>query len=120
MKSDNKLIEMLCDSLDEFALKGKLTAADVDMVSKLATAKEKLLRAEQIEEEKAYSNSAYMRNDHAMYPDRTMYADSSYGRHYVRGHYSRSSMRDKIADMMESGDLTQSQRVAMQRIMDEM
>lgn len=91
MKStDEKLMRMICNAIDEIANKNQLSAADLEMVHKLVVSKEKLLRCEEIEGDMGYSQDggwraegSYSRNGYDM--------DNSYargGRHYVRGHYS--------------------------------
>jgi len=126
------LKEMICRELDEIAGKGELSAGDVDMVYKLIVAKEKLLRAEEIEGNLGYSNGngdwtasgSYGRGN--MNYSGNSYGGSSYrdsyGRHYVRGHYSRDdgSMREKLAEIMDSGELNSSQRQVLQKLMNEM
>lgn len=86
----DNLKEMICRELEMISEKGELSAGDLDMVYKLAVAKEKLLKAETLEEELGYSGygGPYYRDD-GMRDGRGDMGGDSYGRHYVRGHYSR-------------------------------
>lgn len=102
-KMMNKLKDVICRELEEISEKPTLSAGDIDIVYKLAVAKEKLLKAETLEEEEAgYSGygggyAGRMYRDNGMSGD-GMQGDSmrgdSYGRHYVRGHYSRDDSYD--------------------------
>ena len=139
------LKNMICRELDEIAQKGELSAGDLDTVYKLVVSKEKLLRAEEIEEgmEGGYSNGmdysngdwraegSYSRDGRSRrgysrdnYSRDNSYRNGYHGRskHYVRGHYSYDDgdMRSKMAEIMESGNLSQDQRMTIQRMMDEM
>lgn len=133
MKDSMEMIkQMLCKELDELAEKGEMSAGDLDAVYKLIVAKEKLLRIEELEDELGYSEdgdwraegtyargSSYTR-DGGM---RGSYArGNSYARRDSRGRYSRDaeSMKEKMMDVLRSGDFTSSQRASIQRIIDEM
>ena len=132
-KAMDDLKEMICRELEEIAEKGQLSAGDVDTVFKLVVSKEKILRAEEIEEGMGYSNAGnwnasgtYGRGGYSKSDGMGMDADS-YGRHYVRGHYSRSRggrysmaegrgmMADQIRDMMEDETLTASDKAVLKR-----
>lgn len=125
------LKEMICKELDEIAEKGELSAGDLDTIYKLIISKEKLLRIEEIEGDMGYSEDGDWRAE-GSYNRGSSYRDSSYrsmrgnsyanrGKHYVRGHYSYADdIKSRLREMMESGELTASQRNAMQRAMDEM
>lgn len=106
MKSKEKLIDMLCRELDEISEKGQLSANDLDTVYKLAVAKEKLLRADELEEEMGYSQDGGWRaegtyGNHNSYDMNRGNSYASRGMHYVRGHYSRDEGIDMIANRMD-------------------
>ena len=92
-RSMDMLKDMLCRELEEIAEKGELSAGDLDAVYKLAVAKEKLMKAEMLEEEMGYSNADGMYSRYDGMRGDSMRGDS-YGRHYVRGHYSRADRYD--------------------------
>lgn len=97
-RSMEMLKDMICRELEEIAEKGTLSAGNLDEVYKLTVAKEKILKAEMLEEDLGYSNNdgAYSRYDGMR--GESMRGDGmrgdSYGRHYVRGHYSRNDRYD--------------------------
>lgn len=97
-RSMDMLKDMLCRELEEIAEKGELSAGDLDAVYKLAVAKEKLMKAEMLEEEMGYSNDDGMYSRHDGMRGDSMRGDGmrgdSYGRHYFRGHYSRNDRYD--------------------------
>ena len=114
------LKDMICRELDEIAEKGELSAGDLETVYKLIISKEKLLRIEEIEDDLGYSEAGGWRAA-GTYGD-----GNSYGRHYVRGHYSRRNsyangrdeLRDRMSEMMQDQSLSGEDRNALRRAMD--
>ena len=116
------LKRMICTELEEIAQKGEMSAGDLDTVYKLIVSKEKLLRIDELEDKLGYSEDGrrwrYSRDGE---PDR----GSSYGRHYVRGHYSRdgrysrdegkAQLAEQIRDMVDGSDLNQNQKNALRK-----
>lgn len=125
MGATEDLKRMICAELEEIAQKGEMSAGDLDAVYKLIVSKEKLLRIDELEEKLGYSEDGrrwrYSRDGE---PD----SGSSYGRHYVRGHYSRdgrysrdegkAQLADQIRDMVDGSDLNQSQKGALRKAME--
>ena len=123
---------MICEELEEIAQKGEMSAGDLDVIYKLVVTKEKLLRIEEIEEEMGYSQDgmsyegSYGRrsnsNDNSYdRASRNSYGrGNSYARRDSKGRYSRDGLRDKMMELMESGDFSNSQRQSLQRVIDEM
>ena len=118
-----KLISMICDELADIEKKGQLSAGDVDAVYKLAVAKEKLLRAEELEEELGYSQGG------GWTAQGNYNSGNSYGRHYVKGHYSRGNMSysgakammaDSLRDMSMDDGLGERERDILRRAESEM
>lgn len=121
------LKRMICTELEEIAKKGEMSAGDLDTVYKLIVSKEKLLRIDELEEKLGYSEDGrkwrYSRDGE---PD----GGSSYGRHYVRAHYSRDGrgrysmddgrtmLADQIRDMIDNSDLSQNQKGALRKAME--
>lgn len=103
-KSMGNIMDMLCEELEGIAEKGSLSAGDLETLHKLVITKEKLLRIEELEEDLGYSNngdwraegsySRYSRGDGYMNGE----SSDSYGRHYVRGHYSRRGGRYSMSE----------------------
>lgn len=129
-KTMENLKDMICTELEEIAKKGEMSAGDLDTVYKLIVSKEKLLRIDELEEKLGYSESGrYLRYSRDGEPD----GGSSYGRHYVRAHYSRDGrdtrgrysmdegrtmLADQIRDMIDNSDLSQSQKGALRKAME--
>ena len=107
----NELREMLCEELDEITAKGKLNMSDLDAVHKLTDTIKNIDKIGALNE--GYSSDGgwnasgtYSRN-----------RDRSYGRHYVRGHYSYGDM-DRIERMMNDGNLSASEKDTLRRAME--
>ena len=126
-KTMENLKDMICTELEEIAKKGEMSAGDLDTVYKLIVSKEKLLRIDELEEKLGYSEDGrkwrYSRDGE---PD----GGSSYGRHYVRAHYSRDGrgrysmddgrtmLADQIRDRIDNSDLSQNQKGALRKAME--
>lgn len=112
------LRDMLCKELDEIARKGDLGAGDLDIVHKLVGTIKNIDKIAMYED--GYSRSGDWSADiRGNYGRGNSYANR--GKHYVRGHYSRTDatehMRMQIEDMMRDAD---NDRVkdALRRAMD--
>lgn len=122
MEVMEELKRMICTELEDIAKKGEMSPGDLEAVYKLIVAKEKLLRIDELEEKLGYSEDGrrwrYSRDGE---PD----SGSSYGRHYVRGHYSRdgrysrdegkAQLANQIRDMVDGSDLNQNQKNALRK-----
>lgn len=122
MEVMEELKRMICTELEDIAKKGEMSPGDLEAVYKLIVAKEKLLRIDELEEKLGYSEDGrrwrYSRDGE---PD----SGSSYGRHYVRGHYSRdgrysrdegkAQLAEQIRDMVDGSDLNQNQKNALRK-----
>lgn len=112
------LRDMLCKELDEIARKGDLGAGDLDIVHKLVGTIKNIDKIAMYED--GYSRGGDWSADiRGNYGRGNSYANR--GKHYVRGHYSRTDatehMRMQIEDMMRDAD---NDRVkdALRRAMD--
>ncbi len=112
MRTMDKLSKVLCEELDDIATKGTMSMGDLEIVYK-ATGAVKNIEKLRMMDEGGRSNSYGDSYDGASYRG---------GRHYVRGHYSmadgKREMLERMQDMMDSGELTQSERSSMSRAMD--
>lgn len=124
MKHLNALKDMLCEELEEITRKGELSAGDLDTAHKLTDTIKNIDKIQMLEDGD-YSRTgeweADMRGTHVQdgsYGRGNSYANR--GRHYVRGHYSRTDGRDRmisdIEDMMQ--DATGAERDAYKRAAD--
>lgn len=110
----HKLIEYICDELEELERKagkdGKLSMAEVQYMDTLAHAKKNLLKAEEMSDDYSGRMSPYR-----SYDDGRSYGD---GRSYARrrdsmGRYSRYSgdeMADELRELMEKAPDEQTKR----------
>lgn len=99
MEYIEKIKKMLCKELDEYAMKGKLTASDLEMVHKLTDTVKNLDKIAMLEEENGYSEarggrgrgrSSYMGG--SSYDDDMMYSErrgrGRYAKRDSMGRYS--------------------------------
>lgn len=129
----------LCDALAEQQKNG-VTSGNIDVVYKLSVSAEKVAKLIMLCEQSENSRDGYSRDgggysSAGRYPDYRYSRDggggggnsydggSSYGRHYVRGHYSRDdgkqSMREKLERMMNNAN-SREERETIQKIMEQM
>ena len=124
MKHLDALKDMLCEELEEITRKGELSAGDLDTAHKLTDTIKNIDKIQMLEDGD-YSRTgeweADMRGTHGQdgsYGRGNSYANR--GRHYVRGHYSRTDGRERmisdIEDMMQ--DATGAERDAYKRAAD--
>lgn len=109
----NRLKDMLWQALDESTRNGEITSRDLDTVHKLTDTIKNIYKIECLEDEGGYSSKPYMHADTYMH-------DDSYGRHWVRGHYSRGTdaFADEIRRFMDDKNLSSSDKQALSRAMD--
>lgn len=98
----HKLIEYVCDELDELERKvdkgGKLSASEMQYLDTLAHTKKNLLKAEEMSEDMEYSGAMIGRR---VYNDGMSYnMDGSYARDGRRGSYARGRGRNARRDSM--------------------
>ena len=96
MEYIEKIKKMLCKELDEYAMKGKISGSDLDMIWKLTDTVKNLDKIEMLEDGDSYDGYSEMRE----YP---YMGGSSYAR--GRGRYAkRDSMGRYSSDMGSSYD----------------
>lgn len=78
------LKDMLCKELEELAMKGELSAGDLETIHKLTASIKNIDKIEMFKDVEGYSGNRG-------YDDGNSYANR--GKHYVRGHYSRDDGR---------------------------
>lgn len=124
-----ELKNMICDALDEIAEKGEMSAGDLETIHKLVVTKEKLLRIEELEDDLGYDHNSYSRDGewtaNGQYSrDNSYRRVNSYSRNNRRDYRGRYSMdggaKEKMMELLDSGELNNSQRQALQRLIDEM
>lgn len=133
MEYIEKIKKMLCKELDEYAMKGKLTMADLEAVHKLTDTVKNLDKIAMFEEEEGYSEArsgmrgrAYMHgssyDDDMMYSERRGrgrnarrdsmgryssdmddYSETRMDRRYSRDD-AKDHMMNKLGEMMSSAD----------------
>ena len=119
MRAMDRISDMLCEELEEIAEKGGISMGDLEIVYRATGAIKNISKLRMMEDGGGRSNGygdSYRGNS---------YDDNSYrGRHWVRGHYSyaesKREMMDRMREMMDSGELSQSERSSISRAMDAM
>lgn len=98
------LRDMLCEELDEIVKKADLSVSDLDNVHKIVSTIKNIDKITMYED-------GYSRGGDWSADIRGNYGKGSYGnrgKHYVRGHYSRTDarehMRAQIEDMLRNSD----------------
>lgn len=133
MEYIEKIKKMLCKELDEYAMKGKLSMADIEVVHKLTDTVKNLDKIEMLEDDGGYSEArggmrgrSYMGgssyDDEMMYSERrgrgrNAHRDSmgryssdmdDYSEERMNRRYSRNDAKDhlldKMGEMMSSAD----------------
>jgi predicted xylose isomerase-like sugar epimerase len=121
MEYIDKIKKMLCRELEEYATKGKLTLADVDVVHKLSDTVKNLHKIEMLED-KGYSERTHDGRYYggASYDDE--YSERRYAKRDSMGRYSSDGAKDymmsKLGEMMENADPNEREilKDAMRRI----
>lgn len=108
MKTLDELHYKLCDELDEIAKKKELGAGDLEIVHKLTDAIKNIEKIKMLKEggysqrgdDFGHRGSSYRDGGEMRMDDRYDDGRSNVrrGEHYVRGHYSRGSDSEHIAD----------------------
>ena len=95
MEYIEKIKKMLCKELDEYAMKGKISGSDLDMIWKLTDTVKNLDKIEMLEDGDSYNGYSEMRE----YP---YMGGSSYargrGRYAKRDRMGRYSSEDRMTD----------------------
>jgi DNA-directed RNA polymerase sigma subunit (sigma70/sigma32) len=145
MEYIEKIKKMLCKELDEYAMKTKLSMADIDVIHKLTDTVKNLDKIEMLEEDGGYSEArgrgrSYMHgssyDDDMMYSERRGrgrnarrdsmgryssdmddYSEARMDRRYSRDD-AKDHMMNKLGEMMTSADEEQRQilKDAMRKI----
>lgn len=131
MEYIEKIKKMLCKELDEYAMKSKLSMADIDVIHKLTDTVKNLDKIEMLEDEGGYSEArgrgrSYMHG--SSYDDDMMYSErrgrgrnarrdsmgryssdmDDYSEERMDRRYSRDDAKDhmmnKLGSMMENAD----------------
>lgn len=90
MKNYESLRNTLCRELDEFTDKGELNTGDLDVIHKLTDTIKNTYKIEILEDGGYSRDMEYSRGGAWEADMRGSYGrGNSYGRHFVRGHYSR-------------------------------
>jgi hypothetical protein len=100
MEYIEKIKKMLCKELDEYAMKGKLTASDLEMVHKLTDTVKNLDKIEMLEEEGGYSESGRRGTS---YGGGMLYDDDMYSERRGRG---RNARRDSMGRYSSEGGMS--------------
>lgn len=126
-KDYESLKRKLCKELEEIKERKNMGMAEIEIIDKLTHAIKNIDYIMEKDEGESFgyrrSYGQYGRsydgnesNTGRSYGDDMSYAR---GRHYVRGHYSYGDdMADKLADMMESSDLSLDDKSVLRRAMD--
>ena len=93
-----KIREQLCDELDEIARKGELGSGDLELVHKLTDTVKNIDKICMLEDS-GYSGAGKWEADmRGVYGRGSSYANR--GKHYVRGHYSRTDARERMREQL--------------------
>lgn len=116
------LRDKLCEELVDIAKKSELGAGDLDILHKLTATIKNIDKISMFEDDDGYSRTGeWEAGMRGTYGKGSSYANR--GKHYVRGHYSRSDgkarMRERLEDMMRDADDDRT-REAIRRCMDEL
>lgn len=94
----DKIREQLCDELDEIARKGELGSGDLELVHKLTDTIKNIDKICMLEDS-GYSGAGEWEADmRGVYGRGSSYANR--GKHYVRGHYSRTDARERMREQL--------------------
>ena len=102
MEYIEKIKKMLCKELDEYAMKSKLSMADIDVIHKLTDTVKNLDKIEMLEDDGGYSEArgrgrSYMHG--SSYDDDMMYSERrGRGRYAKRDSMGRYSSEDRMTD----------------------
>lgn len=140
MRNMMELKNILCEELEHITEKGSISHTDLDNVFKLTESIKNIMKIDGMDEagysydgdwtargNYGRSYDGYDSSNRGSYNSmRRSYGEddgSSYrGRHYVRGHYSygedKGMMMDKLAEMMDSSNLSLDDKSTLKRAME--
>lgn len=109
MKKLDEIRDVLCEELDGIVKGGKLSVGDLDTLHKITDTIKNIYKIEMLETEESYGDweakDNYSRDEMHTLPN------VSYGRHWVRGHYSRDDFKShsvrrlkEIAEMADTNE----------------
>ena len=109
MKKLDEIRDVLCEELDVIVKGGKLSVGDLDTLHKITDTIKNIYKIEMLETEESYGDweakDNYSRDEMRTLPN------VSYGRHWVRGHYSRDDFKShsvrrlkEIAEMADTNE----------------
>lgn len=123
MKNMEKLRDLVCMTLDEYADKGNMSMADLEAVYKMVDIIKDIGEIETMDT--GYSRGYPVYRDSYSADTRRMRDDGhSYARHWVTGHYSRDDVKsdiiDRIRNAMDTDALSASDRSAMRKALEQL
>ena len=109
MKKLDEIRDVLCEELDGIVKGRKLSVGDLDTLHKITDTIKNIYKIEMLETEESYGDweakDNYSRDEMRTLPN------VSYGRHWVRGHYSRDDFKShsvrrlkEIAEMADTNE----------------
>ena len=109
MKKLDEIRDVLCEELDGIVKGGKLSVGDLDTLHKITDTIKNIYKIEMLETEESYGDweakDNYSRDEMRTLPN------VSYGRHWLRGHYSRDDFKShsvrrlkEIAEMADTNE----------------
>lgn len=124
----DKLKDKLCEELGSVSRKNGMTSTDLDNIHKLTDTIKNLEKIKMYEGEGGQSERRYSRDggsygsyNNGSYNNGSYDGGTSYGRHWVTGHYSRDDSRQMLREQMQKtmndGDLSPDQRRAIEDAM---
>lgn len=121
MKNMERLRDLVCMTLDEYADKSNMSMADLEAVYKMVDIIKDIGEIETMDTGYSRDYPAYRDS----YPaDRMRDGGHSYSRHWVTGHYSRADVKsdivDRIRDAMDTDNLSASDRTAMRKALEQL
>lgn len=132
MRSLERLKGLMCTELDEIAMKGELSAGDLETAHKLTDTIKNICKIKCLEDGE-YSGSRSYGGEweaHGYSRDGGSYRNGYGGRHYARGHYSRDGgysmaegremLIDQIDEMLSDPSLSPHDKITLKKAMDEL
>ena len=109
MKKLDEIRDVLCEELDGIVKGGKLSVGDLDTLHKITDTIKNIYKIEMLETEESYGDWE-AKDNYSRDKMRTL-PNVSYGRHWVRGHYSRDDFKShsvrrlkEIAEMADTNE----------------
>lgn len=123
MKNMEKLRDLVCMTLDEYADKNSMSMADLDAVYKMVDIIKDIDTIDAMDGGYSRGYPVYREN----YPAdsrRARDGGHSYARHWVTGHYSRDDVKsdiiDRIRNAMDMETITASERASMRKALEQL